>query len=290
MGFPSAVIGVRSILRDMRTTKRIAFTVGPGTTAIICLGLAFATSLPARAAQLLPSVGTSQTFAVSLKFAGPKHMQMRCQPGSCGPTDSDGQMTITRTDPSHINLSTRDNAGQTNGRFSIDSRGLVEVGDMPNPILAAYNDAIALAARASPTPKVGDRWSATFEFPGPGFPPPPPGSSRAGWIIAGGAAPEGPVRLPGSTGVQVNVGFAPPIPLEVSVVSTAGSTIRLAGIGSVTQTMQSPDGKAHFKISIHAEETIVAGRLAVYTESITNTVNGPPGSIKMTTSVAFAAR
>jgi hypothetical protein len=272
------------------STKRIPSAIGPAATAIICLGLAFAPSLPARAAQLLPPVGTSQTFAVSLKFAAPKHMQMRCQPEPCGPTDSSGQMTITRTDPSHINVSTHDNTGQTNGRFSIDGRGRFELGDMPNPILAAYDDAIALSAGASRTPKVGERWSATFDFPGPGLPPPPPGSSRAGWISTAGAVPAGPVKLPGTMGFQVNAGFGPPVALEVRVVSAAGSTTRLAGIGSVTQTMRSPDGKAHFNIAIRAEETIVAGRLAAYTESITNTVIGPPGSIKMSTRVAFEAR
>jgi hypothetical protein len=78
--------------------------------------------------------------------------------------------------------------------------------------------------------------------------------------------------------------------LEVRVVSAAGSTTRLVGMGSVAQTMQTPDGMAHFNLLIHAEETIVAGRLAAYTESITNTVNGPPGSIKITTTVGFTAR
>jgi hypothetical protein len=274
----------------MSTKQRIAFAIGSATTAIISLGLAFGPSLPARAVQLLPPVGTSQTFAVSLKFAGPKPTQTRCQPGPCGPIDRSGRVMITRTDASHIDLSTDDNIGQTNGPFTIDGRGRVEVGDMPNPILAAFNDAIALAAGASRAPKVGNRWSATFDFPGPGLPPPPPGSARAGWIGAGGAAPMGPVKLPGSMGLQVDVGFARPIALEVSVISAAGSTIRLAGIGSVTQTMQTPDGKVHFNISIRAEETIVAGRIAAYAESITNAVNGPPGSIKTTTSVAFTAR
>jgi hypothetical protein len=272
------------------STKRISSAIGPATTAIICLGLAFAPSLPVRAAQLLPPVGTFQRFAVSFKFAGPKPTQMRCQPGPCGPTDSSGEVTITRTDASHINVSAHDNTGQTNGRFTIDGRGRVELGDMPNPILAAYDDAIALAAKASRTPKVGDRWAATFDFPGPGLPPPPPGSSRAGWIVAGGAVPSGPVTLPRSMGFQVNAGFARPIALEVRVVSAAGSTTRLVGMGSVAQTMQTPDGMAHFKILIHAEETIVAGGLAAYTESITNTVNGPPGSIKITTTVGFTAR
>lgn len=260
--------------------------------------------------QLLPALGTTQSFSMTLSLRMPKPdggddrgpnltmkvavrrasadtVNVTADGGIPGPPTSmseDGRQTRV-----YINAVGMGSGGQLQAHYAINAGGLLEPGDAPHPFVGVYDDAL-IVGRAASAHRVGDSWNTTIEMFGPAGPPMAGGIKRGVVEAQTQTVPsdgEGPPRVRAT--MMVVVPAPQPISLHLRVVSMQGETIKVEGSGNASVAIETPRGASRTAVTMSVEETIVGGRLVYYSESTSSRMPGPNGTMDIGSTTRLVA-
>jgi hypothetical protein len=231
--------------------------------------VALATAAAAAAQNsLLPPVGSSLTLAVRTHTDFPSRDQSRFeQPGPGGPPpsgggqthqggfralmrDQNGTLTLQRQSTGSLLVTTGGDVDQISSPLSVSAQGTIAPGDNPNRFVVALDNAIALAQALPAGPGV---WHATLSL-----------------LMPPGALDQ--------------------LPVQVKVVSSDASGVKLEGSGSGTVTITTPRGERPVDVKVTADEQLSAGRLAAYTQEVEQAFSTPSRTMTITNTVTLTSQ
>jgi hypothetical protein len=218
---------------------------------------------------LLPPVGSSLTLAVRTHTDFPSRDQSRFdRPGPGGPPppngggqkhqggfralmrDQDGALTLQRQSAGSLLVTTGGDVDQISSPLSVSAQGTIAPGDNPNRFVVALDNAIALAQ----------------------------------------ALPAGPAVSHATFSLLMPPGALDQLPVQVKVVSSDASGVKLEGSGSGTVTIATPRGERPVDVKVTADEQLSAGRLAAYTQEVEQAFSTPSRTMTITNTVTLTSQ
>jgi hypothetical protein len=244
----------------------------------IALLLVAITSRIAAAAlsSLLPTVGSSQTFAVTSHTDSPFHGGGPGQgpggPGGPPPSgafggsqghgggnfrafmrDESGTLTLKRDAAGSLSVTSSGDVDQVASPLTVTDRGTIDPGDTPDRFIVALDNAIVLASGMAAGTSSSSPWQASVSL----------------------------LMPPGSLVL---------LPLQVKVLSSDSSGVKLEGTGTGTVMVSSPHGERPVDVNVTADEQLTAGRLTTYTQKIQQAIKTPYRTMNITNTVSLTSQ
>ena len=255
------------------------------------LTVASATAVAAQAtesatatASLLPAVATSQSFIVATKVQTPFHGGQPggrppdgasgqggppggpppggSPPSGAGPPggyrasfghDESGTLMLSRTTNDSVRVTTGGDLDTLDASFAIDTIGAVSASSPPNKYIVAFDNATAIAAKQTTTPKPGDTWDATAQ-------------------------------------IQTFGGEQTAVPIAVKVVSVSDGLLTLAATGSASITISTPRGDRPADLAIGIDMQVASGKLRSYAQKLAQTMKTPRRTITLDATTTLTAK
>jgi hypothetical protein len=211
--------------------------------AIISLALCAAVMADPASSQslrVLPSNGSSQSFAISMHFDMPAGAHNHGPGSGHGPQDESGSMVVKRTDAADAAVTLTGVTEASSASHNVTGQS-VDAGSPADPYIVAFDNAASIAGGEPASVKSGDSWQTSIQM-----------------VDASGS---------------VNT-----INVKTVVSSASDGSIQIHATGSGSETFSTPRGDRTADVTVDITESLTGNRLTGYEQKFSRSMKGRMGT------------